>query len=109
MLISERSCKQVFSVGATLPYFISELSIVLTYKQESFMGYGVVKPLLITRTRDHLGKLKFAQLVKKIFVLMKSKGLITIVTTIFTNKCSRKISLQKELKTFLCLLDRAST
>jgi len=63
------------------------------------MGYDVDKPLLITRTRDHLGKLKFAQLVKKFFVLMKSKGLITMVTTIFTNKSSRKESFQKELKT----------
>jgi len=50
------------------------------------MGYGVDKQLLITRIRDHLGKLKFAHLVKKFFVLMKSKGLlITMVTKISTN------------------------
>jgi len=65
------------------------------------MGYGVDKQLLITRTRNHLGKLKFAQLVKKFFVLIKSKSLlITTVTKIFTNKCSRKISFQKEMKTY---------
>jgi len=65
------------------------------------MGYGVDKPLFITRTRDHKGKLKLAQLVKKFFILMKSKGLlITMVTKMFTNKCSGKISFQKKLKIY---------
>ena len=70
------------------------------------MGYGVDKQLLITRIRDNLGKLKFVQLVKKFFVLVISKGLlITMVTKISTNKCSRKISFQKELKTYLPILN----